>query len=310
MAAGKMEGQNPMENTVTILTPTFNRERVLPELYQSLKDQTSKVFEWLIVDDGSSDHTQDIVKKWIAENKIDIRYLYKENGGKHTALNFAIKQIESELTFIVDSDDILTPDAVETILRYHKKYQDEKNLCGYAFLRAFPDGKISGKEFAQDEKIASYIEVRINSDDTMADKAEVFKTACLKEFPFPEYPGERFLAEDVVWVRMARRYRMVHINKAIYIGGRLEDGLTKHRRLNNIKSPVGCMNRAKEFMKPDIDIKHRTKAALQHIIYGKFAGVSVAAILGDSPDKKLTLACLAPGLILQKIWKRKYAPKS
>lgn len=295
---------------LAILTPTFNRGGVLRNLYESLKRQTCKDFEWIIVDDGSSDNTQDIVKKWIAEDEICVRYLYKENGGKHTALNFAIKQMESKLTFIVDSDDILTDDAVETILRYHRRYEDETNLCGYAFLRAYPDGKINGKEFIPDEKVASYIDARINSDDTMADKAEVFKTACLKEFPFPEYPGERFLGEDIVWVRMARKYMMVHINKAIYIGNYLEDGLTKNRRLNNIKSPVGCMNRAKEFMMPDIDKKHRMKATLQHIIYGKFANVSVSAIIGDSPDKKLTLICLVPGLILQKIWKRKFVPKS
>ena len=183
------------------------------------------------------------------------------------------------------------------------------NLCGYAFLRAYPDGKINGKEFIPDEKISSYIESRINSNDSMADKAEVFRTNCLKEFPFPEYPGERFLGEDIVWVRMARKYMMVHINKAIYIGNYLEDGLTKNRRLNNIKSPVGCMNRAREFMKPDINNKYRVKATLQHIIYGRFASVSVVGIIGDSPDKKLTLICLIPGLILQKIWKRKFVPK-
>lgn len=294
---------------LTILTPTFNRGGVLQNLYNSLKEQTCKDFEWVIVDDGSSDNTKDIVEKWVAEDEICIRYLYKENGGKHTALNFAIKQIESELTFIVDSDDILTVDAVETVLRYHRRYEDEINLCGYAFLRAYPDGKINGKEFIPDEKISSYIESRINSNDSMADKAEVFRTNCLKEFPFPEYPGERFLGEDIVWVRMARKYMMVHINKAIYIGNYLEDGLTKNRRLNNIKSPVGCMNRAREFMKPDINNKYRVKATLQHIIYGRFASVSVVGIIGDSPDKKLTLICLIPGLILQKIWKRKFVPK-
>ena len=295
---------------LTILTPTFNRGGVLQNFYESLKKQTCKDFEWVIVDDGSSDNTQDIVGKWIAEGEICVRYLYKENGGKHTALNFAIKQIESELTFIVDSDDILTVDAVETILRYHRRYEDEINLCGYAFLRAYPNGKINGKEFVPDEKISSYIESRINSNDSMADKAEVFRTNCLKEFPFPEYSGERFLGEDIVWVRMARKYIMVHINKAIYIGNYLEDGLTKNRRLNNIKSPVGCMNRAKEFMKPDINSKYRVKAALQHIIYGRFAAVSVVGILCDSPDKKLTLICLVPGLILQKIWKRKFVLNS
>lgn len=144
------------------------------------------------MDDGSTDETAHVVRKMRETAMFPIRYIYKENGGKHTALNVGIKAIESELTFIVDSDDILAGDAVETILRYHRRYEDETNLCGYAFLRAYPDGKINGKEFIPDEKVASYIEARINSDDTMADKAEVFKTTCLKEFPFPEYPGEKF----------------------------------------------------------------------------------------------------------------------
>ena len=295
---------------LTILTPTYNRVEVLPNLYESLKRQNCKEFEWVIVDDGSNDNTKNLVERWLSENKIQIRYIYKENGGKHTALNYAIKQIESELTFIVDSDDVLTADAVETILRYHRRYEDEINLCGYAFLRAYPDGKINGKEFVPDEKVASYIEARINSDDTMADKAEVFRTRCLKEFLFPEYPGERFLGEDIVWVRMARKYMMVHINKAIYIGNYLEDGLTKNRRINNIKSPIGCMNRAREFMSNDIKIKYRIKAALQHIIYGRFAKMSIVRIFNDSPDKKLTLICLIPGLFLQKIWKRRFISKS
>ena len=91
------------------------------------------------------------------------------------------------MTFIVDSDDWLKPNAIETVLRYYGKFWDRNGLCGYSFLRVFPDGKINGKEFEPNEWVASYIEARINSDDTMADKAEVFYTHCLKEFPFLEY---------------------------------------------------------------------------------------------------------------------------
>lgn len=292
---------------LTILTPTYNRGGgELSQLYDSLKNQTCKDFEWVIVDDGSKDNTHEVVKAWLSDSDFPIRYFFKENGGKHTALNYAVKIIESELTFIVDSDDTLTADAVETVLRYHRRYEDEKNICGYAFLRAYPDGNVNGKEFVPNERVASYTEARVNSDDTMADKAEVFKTACLKEFPFPEYQGERFLGEDIVWVRMARKYMMVHINKAIYIGNYQNDGLTKNRRLNNIKSPIGCMNRAKEFMGPEFKKKYRVKATLQYIIYGKFADVSVTDILKDTPDGTLTLVCLIPGLILQKCWKRKF----
>lgn len=291
---------------LTILTPTYNRAGMLPQLYRSLLAQTCDDFEWFIIDDGSADNTQEIVKKWLSNKGIHIRYMYKQNGGKHTALNYAINMIKSELTFIVDSDDILTEDAVETVCRYHRRYKDEENICGYAFLREYPDGKINGKEFVPNERVASYTEARVNSDDTMADKAEVFKTSCLKEFPFPEYQGERFLGEDIVWVRMARKYMMVHINKAIYIGNYQDDGLTKNRRIHNIKAPIGCMNRAKEFMGAEFKKKYRVKAALQYIIYGKFADVSVAEILKNTPDRTLTLVCIIPGLILQKSWKRKF----
>lgn len=215
-----------------------------------------------------------------------------------------IKTIQSELTFIVDSDDLLTPDAVETVLRYHSRYRDEKKLCGYAFLRAFPDGKVNGKLFVPDEKVCSYIDARIKADDTMADKAEVFRTDCLKEFPFPEYRDERFLGEDIVWVRMGRKYDMVHINKTIYIGEYQSDGLTKNRRANNIKSPVGCMHRAMEFVKPDMPRKVRIKAGLQYIVYGRFAGYSLGKLVKASKQKNLILLCAVPGSVLYRKWKR------
>ena len=161
---------------ITVLTPTYNRGGSIQKLYTSLDNQSIKDFEWLIVDDGSLDDTAQVVRKVQKSADFRIRYIYKENGGKHTALNEGIKNIESDLTFIVDSDDWLKPNAIETVLRYYGKFWDRNGLCGYSFLRVFPDGKINGKEFEPNEWVASYIEARINSDDTMADKAEVFYT--------------------------------------------------------------------------------------------------------------------------------------
>ena len=289
--------------TLTILTPTYNRANMLPYLYNSLLTQTSRDFEWLIVDDGSTDDTETIVQQWIADNAMAVRYLYKKNGGKHTALNAGIQTICSELTFIVDSDDCVTDDAVESILKIHKKYRSQNNICGYAFLRAFPDGKVNGKKFDVNEKIGSYIDVRVNGDDTGADKAEVFKTHCLKEFPFPEYPNEKFLGEDLVWVRMARKYEMVHINKAIYVGNYLEDGLTNHRRKHNIASPIGCMHRAEEFMESDVKTRYRIKAGLQYIVYGRFAGVKVVDLIRKSRHKVLATVCIPSELFLYSRWR-------
>ena len=194
--------------------------------------------------------------------------------------------------------------AVESILKIHKKYRSQNNICGYAFLRAFPDGKINGKKFDVDERIGSYIDVRVNGDDTGADKAEVFKTHCLKEFPFPEYPNEKFLGEDLVWVRMARKYEMVHINKAIYVGNYLEDGLTNNRRKHNIASPIGCMHRAEEFMESDLRTRYRIKGGLQYIVYGRFAGVKVVDLIRKSRHKVLATVCTPGGLFLHSRWSK------
>ena len=289
---------------ITVLTPTFNREGVLRSLWDSLQKQTVKDFEWLVVDDGSTDGTKNLITKLQEKSDFPIRYIYKSNGGKHTALNVGIQTIRSELTFIVDSDDCVTDDAVESILKIHKKYRSQNNICGYAFLRAFPDGKVNGKKFDVDEKIGSYIDVRVNGDDTGADKAEVFKTHCLKEFPFPEYPNEKFLGEDLVWVRMARKYEMVHINKAIYVGNYLEDGLTNNRRKHNIASPVGCMHRAEEFMESDLKTRYRIKGGLQYIVYGRFAGVKIVDLIRKSRHKVLATVCTPGGLFLHSRWSK------
>ena len=232
---------------LTILTPTYNRAGMLPQLYNSLKKQACKDFEWVIVDDGSKDNTQEVVKAWLLGSDFPIRYFYKENGGKHTALNYAVQKIESELTFIVDSDDALTIDAVETILRYHRKYENRSNICGYAFLRSYPNGKI----------------------------------------------------------RMARKYMMVHINKVVYVGSYQVDGLTKNRRFNNIKSPVGCMNRAIEFMQPELKWKYRIKGAIQYIVYGKFAGYTAKFLYSNIKTKLLVSISFLPGILIYNVWKRK-----
>lgn len=290
---------------ITILTPTYNRAANLKDLFKSLTAQTSFDFDWLIVDDGSTDNTKELVSEFAAQSNFEIRYIYKQNGGKHTALNLGIKAVERPLTFIVDSDDILTDDAVENIIYYAKKYENIKNeLCGFSFLRSFPDGKINGSEFVKDEWVISYIDARINSGDTSSDKAEVYYTECLKEFPFPEFEGERFLGEDIVWLRMGRKYKTVHINKAIYISSYLDDGLTQNRRAHNIKSPLGCTERAKEFLHSDIRLKYRLKPSLQYIIYGRFAKKSLIELIKNSPMPLLSVISAVPAMILYLKWKR------
>ena len=108
---------------ITVLTPTYNRERTLTKAYNSLVEQECKEFEWLIIDDGSKDNTKKLVDKFIKENKISIRYFLKKNGGKHTALNYGIPKSKGDLILILDSDDYLSKDAIKLIKDYWKKYK-------------------------------------------------------------------------------------------------------------------------------------------------------------------------------------------
>lgn len=288
--------------TITVLTPVYNRREELNNLFLSLQKQTSNDFEWLIVDDGSTDGVKEDIVTYEKKAEFPVKVIHKENGGKHTALNRGIEGINTELTFIVDSDDRLTKDAIKTIKEVNEQYYNNA-ICGYSFLRQFPDGEINGKQFPKDYLVESYINVRINNDDLFADKAEVFFTKCLKEFPFPEFEGEKFLGEDVVWIRMARKYNMIHINRPIYIGNYLESGLTVNRRKNNISSPLGCMCRAKEFMEKDILFKYRLKGAIQYIVYGKFASNNLLSLVKKGKYKLLIIVSIIPGVILYRKWK-------
>lgn len=120
---------------ITVLTPTYNREKTLKRAYESLLSQSKKDFEWIIVDDGSTDNTKSLIEGFINENKLDIKYIYKTNGGKHTALNVGTNKAKGELLLILDSDDYLSDDAIELCYKYWKKYKDDKTICGMTFLR-------------------------------------------------------------------------------------------------------------------------------------------------------------------------------
>ena len=274
---------------ITIITPTYNRAEKLSKLYNSLKNQTNKEFIWLIIDDGSTDNTEYIINQFISENRINIEYYKKQNGGKHTALNMGIKKIQTDLTFIVDSDDWLEKNAVETINMYHKKYKYNNQICGYSFLRKYSNGTVKGKFLDKNEVVDDYINIRINGKDTNSDKAEVWKTKCLNEYPFPEFKGEKFLGEDIVWIQLALKYKMVFVNEAIYVSEYLEEGLTKNRRKNNINSSNVCYHRSKITLEVcrlrKINFWYFIKNLLQLQIYGRFAGKKYKEMKKDSKSK-------------------------
>ena len=292
-------------SNITVLTPAYNRGKLLEKLYESLCAQDCKDFEWLIVDDGSTVDTSERVEQVKQTADFPIFYHRKENGGKHTALNYAYQFIKTPLTFIVDSDDSLTRDAISYVNEIYKRYKNESDLCGFSFLRGKPDGGyLSTSGVPQDGMKESYVECRINRG-IGGDMAEVWYTHCLKEYLFPEFQGEKFLGEDIVWVRMSEKYKMRFFNRVIYVSDYLEDGLTNNRRKHNIKSPNGCVARAEAFLDSDSNIKAKIKAALQYQIYGKFAGVGEIDLFRKSKNKMMFIVFAVPARLLY--WKWNFA---
>lgn len=290
-------------SNITVLTPAYNRGTLLEKLYESLCAQDCKDFEWLIVDDGSTDDTSEHVEQMKQTADFPIFYHRKENGGKHTALNYAYQFIKTPLTFIVDSDDSLTGDAISYVNEIYKRYKNESDLCGFSFLRGKPDGGyLSTSGVPQDGMKESYVECRINRN-IGGDMAETWYTHCLKEYPFPEFQGEKFLGEDIVWIRMSEKYKMRFFNRVIYISDYLEDGLTNNRRKHNIKSPNGCIARSEAFLDSDSNIKAKIKAALQYQIYGRFAQIDLSKMYQKTNSKGLFVLCFLPAQILYIIWK-------
>ena len=165
---------------ITIVTPSYNRANLLPRLYESLKDQTCKNFIWLVIDDGSTDNTNDVLRQIERETPpFGVQYVYKENGGKHTALNLATEKVETELFFIVDSDDRLTPDAIDIIKKDWTQTSEKRptglptrSICGVSYLRGYSEGVIVGEKFSKDYLVSNFIDERYNRG-VKGDKAEV-----------------------------------------------------------------------------------------------------------------------------------------
>lgn len=224
----------------TVMTPTYNRGYKILDLYKSLQEQTNKNFEWIVVDDGSTDNTEDLFKE-ILKDKNDFKIFYYkiENGGKHRAINYALDRANGKYFFIVDSDDKLPKESIEIIFKWFKTIETKNNFAGIGGLRKYDNtGKIIGKTFK--EEYVDCTSLERNKFNILGDKAEVFYTEILKKYKFPTFENEKFLSEAVVWNKIARDGLKIRwFNEATYEGNYLEDGLTKNLENHYKKSPKG-----------------------------------------------------------------------
>lgn len=249
---------------ITILTPTYNRASLLPRLFDSLLRQTNKDFEWIVVDDGSTDDTRKVVAnlKEKCGGAFPMGYVYKANGGKHMAINIGAERARGELLFIADSDDLLTDDALETVANSWHDISDDKSFAGIAGLDITMDTReVIGSGLPQEHIDCNAIDIRYRHHVT-GDMKEVFRTEVLREFPFPEFAGERFCPEQLVWFRMARRYRLRYINKPIYIADYQPDGITAGITKARMRNPSASMLTYAELTECPVPFLVKVKAAI------------------------------------------------
>lgn len=281
---------------LTIFTPTFNRGYIIGNLYESLLRQTNKDFEWLVVDDGSTDNTEQLCRRYADEGKIDIQYYKKNNGGKHTAANLGLSLAKGELFFVVDSDDYLSDNAVERILYHFSFIENDDRFCGVCGLKAYFNGDIIGSEInytVLDSKILDYrFKHKVNGD-----KADVFRTNLLKQYSFPEYPGEKWCPLSIVWNKFNEKYMIRYFAEKIYFAEYLPDGISLNRLKIRKNSPNTCLQYYSELANYDIPLKYKIKAAINYWRFAPYSSVAFSEKL-RKVDPKKSLVALPLGYVL------------
>ena len=230
---------------ITIFTPTYNRAKLLPRVYHSLQSQTNFNFEWLIIDDGSSDSTKELCKRWMLnESKFPIRYFYQKNSGKCAAINKALALALGDWFLVLDSDDFLTDDAVEKIHTWVQTLPSHGNYCAVAGRATYggsePDAPFLEGAYLDCTFFDRYPRRENNYFFIGHDRPWVFKTEIHRKYMYPVFQGEKFMTEAIVWNRMAKDgYKLRCFNDIIYTFNHQNEGLTSGSTQNFIKNPKG-----------------------------------------------------------------------
>jgi glycosyltransferase involved in cell wall biosynthesis len=217
----------------TIFTPSYNRAHTLAKVYASIQQQSFRDFEWLVVDDGSTDNTGELIKRWASEASFPIRYIYQPNGHKKTAINTGVSHAQGELFLILDSDDEMLPHSLQIFNDYWQEIPEEerKQYTGITGLCIDQHGQPVGDRFPQHVLDSDSISIRYDYH-IRGEKWGFNRTDVLRQFPFPEeIPG--LVTEALVWDRIARQYKMRFINEVVRIYHDEPDSLTRTSMIRN-----------------------------------------------------------------------------
>jgi glycosyltransferase involved in cell wall biosynthesis len=259
---------------VSVLTATYNRAHTLQRVYESLSRQTFRDFEWLIVDDGSTDATPELVKSW--KPWFPVRYFQKPNAGKHSAINFGVREATGELLALLDSDDACVPHALETLERHWRAIPDPLRFAAVGCFCCTPEGRVLGNQYSRSPTDALTFRdvLRISQN---REGWSMIRTEVMRQFPYPE--GEPFVMESLVWNRIFRHYAVRFVNDALRIYFSSQDGLSWKGKQLLIASPKATRAYFRELALSPAPASVRVKAALN---FFRFAMVSRLASRGPS----------------------------
>ena len=288
--------------SLTVFTPAYNRAHTLSRTYESLRAQGNKNFIWLIVDDGSTDNIAELVKSWqYKENGFEIQYIYKENGGMHTAHNVAYEHIVTELNTCIDSDDCMAEGAVQSIVEEWKKVKD-KGYAGLIGLDADLKGELIGKGFPKDLKETTL--VGYYAAGGIGDKKLVYRTDVIKKYPpYPVFEGEKYVSLAYIYRLIDQDYKLAVLDKVLCNVEYQNDGSSATMWKEYVKNPKGfafwrkvCMKYPESYKRLVIDCIHYCSSS----IIAKNRNY-----IKESPRKMLTIFCSPLGWSLTMLIRKK-----
>jgi len=285
---------------LTVFTPVYNRKHTITRTYKSLKRQTSKNFLWLVIDDGSTDGTGELVKKWVSQESVFlIQYVYKENGGLHTGYNKAIELAQTELMVCIDSDDYMPDNAVELIETIWKNGK-ANNIAGIIGLDQTVSGQIIGNRMPEQQTI-NLADVAVGLIDVHGDKKQVVRTDLYKSVaPMPTFEGEKNFNPYYMILQIAINYDFLVTNEVLCIVEYQENGMAANIWKQFYNSPNSFAERRKLFMSlPKSSFRFKFKEAIHYVSSCLIARRS--HIVCDSPAQLETVLALPFGLVLSLI---------
>lgn len=281
--------------SITIFTPTFNRAYCLHQLYESLLRQTNPDFCWLIIDDGSSDNTKELVQSWIDKRKISIEYIYQENQGMHGAHNTAYQHISTWLNICIDSDDFMPDDAIEKILSHKEILQNDK-YAGLIALDCNRKGEIIGSNIPHEIHEVTLNDLYYKHHVT-GDKKLVIKTEVVRQFPpYPIYEGEKLVPLSVLYLQIDQCYKWYCTNDILCVVEYLSDGSSNTIMKQYKVSPRGFGYMRKLKMKWAPTSKEKFKSAI-HLVSSSLFAKDIKLLCGTS-NWLLILFAFPFGLLL------------